>query len=93
MTRRKSIARRRPVIIYRIDYEGQAITVKAWRGDEDMGRIDGPKVFENSWPITGDAAGGSWIDSRDTDAIHNLPAAVRDLVWGIDDELRKQPWL
>lgn len=89
--RRKSIARRRPIIVYRLEpIEGGTIRIRGWMTDDDlMGRLDERKYL-GAANITGYAgpARGQWFDSRDTDSIHGLPKELRDAVFQVDDAWR-----
>ncbi len=91
MVRRKSIARRLPYIVYRVEpTDNGAIAYKAWIGDKN-GRLIRDKRLGDA-TLTDWAAEpikGQWIVSNDTDAIHGLPEEVRNGLWEFDDALRK----
>ena len=87
--RRKSIARRRPVIVYRVEVDESEFRIRAWNADELTHRIDGPMRYENTWSYEGPRFGSAWITNVDTDEIHDLPTGVAELIWRIDDLLRE----
>lgn len=88
---RKSIARRRPIIVYRVELtdDDRALVLKAWIGN-DMGRLDPDRFLgtarDNEWD--GGHLRGRWFDNRDTETIHGLPVKAREYLWEFDDALR-----
>jgi len=91
MSPKKSIARRRPVTVFRVDTsdDGTEFTVKVWIAtDPDMPRTDryAGKVTEDEY--SGPRAQG-WFDSRDTASLHRLPTEVLDALFEIDDRVRE----
>lgn len=93
MTRRKSIARRTPVVVYRVEADADEplrVNLRAWEAD-DIGRMIQSRPFGRAWTdLEPDQSltGGGWILSTDTDAIHELPDVVRDQLWDFDDAIR-----
>jgi hypothetical protein len=87
--RRKSIARRRPVIVYRIEVDDESFQIKAWHGDSQTHRIAGPMLYDGRWSYEGERFRSVWLTNVDTDGIHDLPPSVSNLIWKIDDVLRE----
>jgi hypothetical protein len=93
MPRRRSLARRRPIVVYRVDADSDArsVTIKAFLANE-MGRIINTKRTEAVATITdfdGPYPRGQWIESTETDDIHALADDVRDGIFAVDDALRE----
>lgn len=90
---RKSIARRRPVIVYRLEpssSDAEAVDMRAWVvDDEETGRLD-PKSKVGEWTFTGWTGDPvrAWLDNRDTDGIHALPEPFQRAIWSADDAIR-----
>lgn len=92
--RRKSIARRRPVVVYRVEMDDETpgtVIAKGWIAEDDVTRrLDRTRPCGRAWTDEQvETIRGQWIDNTDTDAIHALPAAVRDLIWEFDDKIRE----
>jgi len=92
--RRKSIARRRPLIVFRAEPDENDATVfhvRAWIGDDVTGRLDRDRYIGNvrATEYAGTAFRGQWLDNTDTEAIHDLPDDVRDAIWSLDDAARE----
>lgn len=91
MARRKSLARRTPIIVYRVEPNDEsAIEMRAWVGDEN-GRMIKEQFVGNAKisEYDGPEVRGQWLDSTDTDGIHALPEEVRDGLFEFDDAIRK----
>lgn len=90
--RRKSIARRRPVVVYRVESDPEdasIVRVRAWEAEDDeTKRLNRDRPFGSGWVDEQGAIRGQWLDSTDTDGIHALPEDVRELIWEMDDSIR-----
>lgn len=89
MIRKKSLARRRPVILYRVEPQGTALALRAWEADANGRMIKDRKLAEADLPDGAEELhGGCWVTSDDTDGIYDLPKAARQALWQLDDAIR-----
>ncbi len=89
---KRSIARRRPVSVFRVDGdpETRLLTIKMWLSeDEDMRRADHyvGRAFDDEYagPYV-----GRWLNSRDTDGLHELPPDVLEFLFEFDSDMRSE---
>ncbi|MBS1674059.1 MAG: hypothetical protein JSS74_08860 [Actinobacteria bacterium] len=81
------------MIVYRVEHDpddATAIDMRAWEADELTGRLDRSRYVGKAklTGYEGPAIRGQWVDSTDTDRIHELPEEVRDALWEFDDAAR-----
>lgn len=90
MTRRKSLARRWPIVLYRVEQHGNDVVLKAWEANAQgrmfKSRPVGSAVIRD-WED--EPVRDRWVTSDDTDGIHELPLDVREGLWEFDDAIRE----
>jgi len=90
MTRRKSLARRWPHVVYRVEQDGEDVLLKGWEANE-YGRMIKSRYLGyaaiREWDH--EPVRATWLTSDDTDGIHSLHEEVRDALWQLDDAIRE----
>ncbi|MBP1326742.1 hypothetical protein JOF28_001974 [Leucobacter exalbidus] len=90
MARRKSLARRWPWVVYRVEQDGDKVFIKAWEANT-YGRMIKSRHLAtgtiSEWEH--DPVKPCWLTSTDTDAIHRLHEEIRDGLWELDDAIRQ----